>query len=91
MGERGTTEHLGAQTPLKCLYPAVNQLETPLPTCWNYKDKNQSIALVPNQLTVQYKGGFQCVAVFGDKKGWVTLLRCGMWPLSTLRGHCFVK
>lgn len=55
MGERGIG-HLGAQTPLKHLYPAVNQRVTALPTCWNYKDKNQSIALVPNQLTVQYKG-----------------------------------
>lgn len=55
MGER-VPEHLGAHAHLRELYPAVNELDTPLPTCWNLKDKNQNIGLVPNHLTVQYRG-----------------------------------
>jgi hypothetical protein len=41
---------------LKCLYPAVNEDETPLPKSWSPKDKYNYIGLSQNNLRVHYKG-----------------------------------
>ena len=42
--------------PLKTLYPAVNEEETPLPRSWSPKDKYNYIGLSLNNLRVHYKG-----------------------------------
>lgn len=42
--------------PLKRLYPAVNEDETPLPRSWSPKDKFNYIGLSQNNLRVHYKG-----------------------------------
>ncbi|XP_070536267.1 ran-binding protein 9-like [Ptychodera flava] len=42
--------------PLKLLYPAVNEEETPLPRSWSPKDKYNFIGLSQNNLRVHYKG-----------------------------------
>lgn len=42
--------------PLKQLYPAVNEEETPLPRAWSSKDKYNFIGLTQNNLRVHYKG-----------------------------------
>lgn len=44
--------------PLKQLYPAVNEEETPLPRAWSSKDKYNFIGLTQNNLRVHYKGIF---------------------------------
>ncbi|CAB1325704.1 unnamed protein product [Coregonus sp. 'balchen'] len=41
---------------LRRLYPAVNELETPLPRSWSPKDKFSYIGLSQNNLRVHYKG-----------------------------------
>ncbi|CAB1321462.1 unnamed protein product [Coregonus sp. 'balchen'] len=41
---------------LKRLYPAVNELENPLPHSWSPKDKFSYIGLSQNNLRVHYKG-----------------------------------
>ena len=65
--------------PLKQLYPAVNEGETPLPRSWSSKDKYNFIGLSQNNLRVHYKGIFFistyvkkrnlfCLEVRGDGK-----------------------
>jgi len=44
------------EDPLKTLYPLVNENETPLPRCWNSKDKYNFIGLSQNNLRVHYRG-----------------------------------
>lgn len=41
---------------LRRLYPAVNEIETPLPRSWSPKDKFSYIGLSQNNLRVHYKG-----------------------------------
>ncbi|XP_047000960.1 ran-binding protein 9 [Schistocerca americana] len=41
---------------IKCLYPMVNEEETPLPRSWSPKDKYNYIGLSQNNLRVHYKG-----------------------------------
>lgn len=47
---------LDPSDPLKQLYPAVNEDDTPLPRSWSPKDKFNFIGLSLNNLRVHYKG-----------------------------------
>jgi hypothetical protein len=41
---------------ISTLYPAVNEVDTPLPRAWSSKDKLSFLGLSNNSLRVHYKG-----------------------------------
>jgi len=54
--QKGMAALSNKNSRLKQLYPAVNELETPFPTCWSHKDKHEFIGLSEDGLTINYKG-----------------------------------
>lgn len=46
----------GKSDRLLRLYPKVDEAETPLPRCWNPKDKYTYLGLSNNNMKVHYKG-----------------------------------
>ena len=67
--ESVSSSSLDPPDPLKQLYPAVNEDETPLPRSWSPKDKFNFIGLSTNNLKVHYKG--KLTSSLTETKQWI--------------------